>query len=810
MIKGQTDKFMKRSLFFLIPSMLFLVSANLLAEQTKSENEQSNAMLSFSKRPKEIQQQIERALATQPASYKPRTEHLQADGSPQFTNRLILQDSPYLIQHAHNPVDWYAWGEEAFAAAKKLNKPIFLSIGYSTCHWCHVMEKESFEDVEIADYLNKHFISIKVDRERRPDVDETYMNAVMLMTGSGGWPMSSFLTPEGKPFFGGTYYPPEVFFGLVQKVVSVWNLQNKSLYEQGERVAEAVARLTKVKTDTAGLSDSAVSNAVSGALSTHDDFQGGFGSAPKFPRESLLFLLLDEAERTGHQETLDAIKITLDAMARGGIYDQVGGGFHRYSTDNEWLVPHFEKMLYNQALLSRVYLRAWRLTGNPFYKRIAEQTLDYVLRDMTAAEGGFYSATDADSEDEEGVFFLWNPQQINEVLAKSDARLILELYGMSEQGNFEGSNILHLPASLEAFADQKGMEYHSFLQRVDSIRERLYQAREKREHPLRDDKILTAWNGMMISAFAEAGMLLNEPRYTGAAVKAAEFIWRYNHKATGDLWRVHLDGSSSILAQQQDYAYYAEALLHVYDATGSASWLQRAKAITDTMLDLFWDKEGGGFFMAGAQQQLTAMGRPRDGGSDGSMPSGNSVALHVLQKLKVRTGRFEYDKKANALLASFAGHINQAPGSFGYMLTAASEFKAGELDALGYAGQGGVRLKARQHEGERVMVEISIPHGWHINSNTPVQEGLIPPRVSLNKHARDWQIGKVRYPAATMAKLGFQSEALSLYQGDIQIQIDVKAGKDASRILSLQLGIQACNDRICLPPEKVLLNLPMT
>lgn len=803
-------KSMKLLFTFTISFLLSISTGQTFAGEAGSKTEGLTNMASISARSVKLEKQIEQALQSKPDSYNPRTEHLLPDGSPRYTNRLILQDSPYLLQHAHNPVDWYAWGEEAFTVAKRENKPIFLSIGYSTCHWCHVMEKESFENPEIADFLNRGFISIKVDRERRPDVDKTYMTAVQLMTRGGGWPMSSFLTPDGKPFFGGTYYPPQVFQGLIAKIDSLWKSQNSSLIEQAERVAQAVEQLNHTQSEAVALSSKAIPGAVREALAIHDEFQGGFGSAPKFPREPLLFLLLDEAERNNSVETLDAIHTTLDAMGRGGIYDQVGGGFHRYSTDNEWLVPHFEKMLYNQAHLTRIYLRAWRLTGNPSYQRITRQTLDYVLRNMTSPAGAFYSATDADSEDEEGVFFLWSQQQIRDVLSEPDARLAIALFGISKNGNFEGSNILHLPVSLEEFAAQQQTSMQQLLTRVDRIREQLYQAREKREHPLRDEKIITAWNGMMISTLSEAGMLLNEPRYTNAAILAAEFIWKRNRNNSGELWRVHLEGSSSISAKQQDYAYFAEGLLQVYDATGSDVWLKRAKEITNAMLEQFWDEHNGGFFMSGEQQQLTKMGRPRDGGSDNAMPSGNSVALRVLQKLEVRTDNLEYGKKANATLTSFAGHINENPRSFGYMLTAASEMQSGELGALRYVARGGVKVKASQLEPDRITVDISIPEGWHINSNKPLQEGLIPTRLSVNKDARGWRSGNIEYPKATMATLGFQSEALSLYQGDIQILLKVNSVEDSTRILPLQLGIQACNDRICLPPENIALHLPMT
>ena len=761
-------------------------------------------------RPAKLTQQIEQALVAKGADYLPRTEHLQADGSPKFTNRLILEDSPYLIQHAHNPVDWYPWGPEAFAAAKRENKPVFLSIGYSTCHWCHVMERESFENVAIATILNQHFIPIKVDRERRPDVDQTYMQAVQLIAGSGGWPMSSFLTTEGKPFYGGTYFPPKSFQALLLRVAELWVNQRDDLIDRSKQVSEAMAQSSNRKLVAGKLSNVAVNNAVNEALGRHDELQGGFGQAPKFPQEPLLFLLLAQSERIGDTDALAAVEVTLDAMSRGGIYDQVGGGFHRYSTDNEWLVPHFEKMLYNQAHLTRVFLLAWRLTGNPSYKRIATQTLDYVLRDMTSTEGAFYSATDADSEGEEGVFFLWTEKQIRQALPNAEAEFAIELFGVAKNGNFEGSNILHLPVSLEEIALQQKVSLSELFERIDSIRDKLYRAREAREHPLRDEKILTGWNGMMISTFAQAGVLLDEPRYTDAAVRAAQFIWDHNRASVGELSRVHLEGSSSIAGQQEDYAYFAESLLHVYDATGSDHWLARAEEVANGMLKHFWDESGGSFYMSRDEEQLTTLGRPKDEGFDNAIPSGSSVALRVLQMLDARVANFEYGKRANTILATFANAINQSPAYFGYMLAGASDLRHGELGAQRYVARGGVRATARQTGTNQIIVDIRIPEGWHINSSQPLQKSLIPTSISIDSAKGGWQLGKVSYPEPVTATLGFQKEPLSVYDGDIQIQVKVDVvDKKSARILPVQLGIQACNDKICLPPEKVALHLPM-
>lgn len=428
---------------------------------------------------------------------------------------------------------------------------------------------------------------------------------------------------------------------------------------------------------------------------------------------------------------------------------------------------------------------------------------------MTAPGGGFYSATDADSEGEEGTFFLWTPEQIKDSLSESDAELSIELFGVSENGNFEESNILHLPNSLLSVAQKTNLSLDELSNRVDQIREDFYQAREKRIHPLRDEKILTAWNGMMISSLAQAGVLLDEPRYTRAALRAAEFVWNHNRPEVGKLLRVHLDGSSSIPAQQEDYAYFAEGLLHLYDATGNTTRLERAIEVTQAMHSQFWDDDSGGFYMSTREAQITSMNRPKDGGSDNAIPSGNSVALRVLQMLDVRSASFEYAKRANATLTAFADAINQHPTSFGYMLTAASDLQHGELAGHGYVARGGVRATARQIADDRVAVELVIPDGWHVNSNQPLQKGLIPTAISIQSTDSDWQLEDIRYPQAITAELGFQEEALSLYQGNVVIEVTVKSGENSPRVLPLSLGIQACDDRVCLPPETVRLGLAM-
>ncbi|MET0072078.1 MAG: DUF255 domain-containing protein [Candidatus Thiodiazotropha sp.] len=761
----------------------------------------------------QMEQKLKAAYLAKGITYRPRTEHFNQDGTPQYINRLILEDSPYLLQHAHNPVDWYPWSEGAFAKAKRENKPVFLSIGYSTCHWCHVMERESFEDPAIANFLNEHFIPIKVDRESHPDVDQVYMTAVMLMTGHGGWPMSSFLTPQGKPFFGGTYFTPAQFTSLLQQIARLWRERPGDVVEQAERVATAVETSNSLEGRAKAL-DQAVTEAAVGKMEeSFDEIQGGFGQAPKFPREPWLYLLLDQAERNHDPRALEMLEVTLDHMARGGIYDQVAGGFHRYSTDYEWLVPHFEKMLYNQAHLSRVYLRAWRITGREQFRRVTTQILDYVLREMSLPEGGFYSATDADSEGEEGRFFTWTAAELEAALDPRDAALARALYGVTPDGNFEGRNILHLGQGLESYAEEHQLTVASLRQRLDQINQTLLQVRNRRPAPLRDDKIVTAWNGMMITAFAQAADTLGRADYREAAIKAAEFVWRHNRHGEGRLWRVHLDGQSSIAATQEDYAYLAEALLYLYDLTADAKWLQRAEELAQALIERFLDKENDGFFMSEAESTITAMGRPKDEGSDNAMPSGSSVAIHVMQRLWQRTGKLDFRRLTDALIARFAPSVERSPTGYGYLLSAAADHLHGELDARAYAAQGGIRIEgALSAAANQLMlsVDIEIPDGWHVNSSQPRAKDLIATRLSLSERVEGVRLGPVTYPRGALQKLAFQQQPLSVYTGKLRLQAFVTGADGTSSVppsLPVEIRLQACNDEVCLPPETVTLSL---
>lgn len=518
---------------------MFLFIACVKSDYVQAETSGKNQVYSS-----ELIQKLNVALISMGDEYRPRTEHLLENGSPLFTNRLILEDSPYLIQHAHNPVDWYAWSAEAFDRARRENKPVFLSIGYSTCHWCHVMERESFDNLEIARFMNEHFVSIKVDRERRPDVDSTYMTAVQLITGRGGWPMSSFLTPEGKTFYGGTYYPPDQFKQLLKNVKTAWREDQDELVQQADAISLEIQRHMATDKKTQRIGQATIDLAIQQILRRYDDMEGGFSTAPKFPNEAILFFLFDVATRYRDKVAMDAVLHSLQEMAMGGIYDQVGGGFHRYSTDPHWLVPHFEKMLYNQANLSRLYIKAYEVTGGINYARVARQTLDYVLREMTSADGGFYSATDADSEGEEGKFFVWSPEQIKTVLTVlEEADFAIDIFDITTAGNFEDKKtILNLPVSLHVYAQKKHLALQDVTQKLDEVREKLLAARNRRIPPLRDDKIVTAWNGMMITALANAADVFGEDHYLDSAIRTAEFIWSSLRNTDNTLWRSYLTG----------------------------------------------------------------------------------------------------------------------------------------------------------------------------------------------------------------------------------------------------------------------------
>ena len=602
-------------------------------------------------------------------------------------NRLVHEQSPYLLQHAYNPVAWYPWGEEAFAKARAEERPIFLSIGYSTCHWCHVMEQESFENDEIARLLNESFVAIKVDREERPDLDQVYMASVMALTGAGGWPMTVFLTPEGKPFYGGTYFPPERRWGrpglkeVLTAVATGWR-------QDRQRLLASAEQLTTYLQQAAGAERSGAEGALPTAdvldaayrqfAASFDDVWGGFGDAPKFPRPHALFFLLRYWHRTGEAQALAMVERTLTKMADGGMHDQVGGGFHRYSVDREWLVPHFEKMLYDQALLARAYLEAYQATGRAAYADVARGIFDYVLRDLTDDSGGFYSAEDADSEGEEGKFYVWTPQELEAVLGAEEAALVGAFYGVRPGGNFSatehggehGWSILHIEQPLEAFAALQRIEPSALAQRLGAARQRLLRTRSRRVRPHRDDKILTDWNGLMISALAFGAAVLEEPRYRDAAVAAAEFLLR-TMQHDERLWHRYRGGDAAVEGFLDDYAYGVQGLLDLYETTGDPRWLQEAVRLTDLMIADFGDIERGGFFLRSRRaEQAEPLIVSSKEWYDGAVPSGNSAAVLDLVRLTRMTGQPRFEERAETLLRAAGEQIGQAPTAYPYLLCA--------------------------------------------------------------------------------------------------------------------------------------------
>jgi len=586
-------------------------------------------------------------------------------------NRLLNETSPYLLQHAYNPVDWYPWGEEAFARAKQENKPLLLSVGYSACHWCHVMAHESFENEDIARLMNENFINVKVDREERPDVDQIYMNAVQMMTHHGGWPMTVFLTPEGVPFYGGTYFPPEDRFnmpGFPRVLISVaeaYRERPDDITLTTESLLGELKRVSLGGASTDIISPDVLDSAYRGIASSYDSVEGGFGGAPKFPPAMTLEFLLRTYNRTGNKEALEMVRHTCLKMANGGMYDQLGGGFHRYSTDAKWLVPHFEKMLYDNALLSPVYLHLFQVTGEESFRRVSEEILDYVSREMTHASGGFYSSQDADSEGHEGKFFVWTTQEVSDLLGPDNARLFNLYYNITEAGNFEGKNIPNVTRSLEQVAKLENVPVDELNRVVRESRQKLFQAREQRIKPHRDEKILAAWNGLMMASFAEAGAALQRQDYTAAAERNAEFLLT-NLRSDGLLLRSWKDGQARFNAYLEDYAFVIDGLLVLYQTTGNLRWFEESVKLANTMIEEFWDDEEGGFFFTGKSHEQLIV-RSKDY-FDNATPSGNSVAADVLLRLAVLTNNDAYKARAITVLRQIANFVRRYPTGFGRAL----------------------------------------------------------------------------------------------------------------------------------------------
>ena len=589
-------------------------------------------------------------------------------------NQLIHETSPYLLQHADNPVEWYPWGEQAFEKARSENKPVLLSIGYSACHWCHVMAHESFENEEIAKLMNELFVNIKVDREERPDLDQIYMNAVQMMTHHGGWPMTVFLTPEAVPFYGGTYFPPQDRYnmpGFPRVLISVaeaYRERQDDIRETGTSLINELRRLSASSSSDQPIEQELLDAAYAGIARSYDKTYGGFGGAPKFPPAMALEFLLRTHARTGNQDAIEMVRHTCEQMANGGMYDQLGGGFHRYSTDAKWLVPHFEKMLYDNALLARLYLHYFQVSEEESARQTVEGILDYVLREMTHPSGGFYSTQDADSEGHEGKFFVWEIVEILAALGERDATLFCSYYDITQSGNFEGKNIPHVTRGLEQVAQEHKISLSELEASLSESRRKLFELREMRIKPDRDEKILTAWNGLMMASFAEAGVILKRPDYTEAARRNAEFVLS-NLRKDGGLLRTWKDGVAKFNAYLEDYSFLIEGLITLFETTGEFRWLDEAQALADRMIEEFWDEENGGFFFTGKSHENLIV-RSKDY-FDNATPSGNSVAATGLLRLAILTGKENYRNLAIAVLREIGDGARRYPSGFGYALSAA-------------------------------------------------------------------------------------------------------------------------------------------
>ena len=617
-------------------------------------------------------------------------------------NRLSAESSPYLLQHAHNPVDWYPWGEDAFAKARAEDKPVFLSIGYSACHWCHVMERESFESEEIAALLNRDFVSIKVDREERPDVDSIYMSAVQMMTGHGGWPMSVFLTPDAKPFYAGTYFPPDDRHGMpgfkrvLAQVGDAYRSRRKDVEEAGVEVQRAIEAGVQIKPSGSAADHGTLERAAAGIARAFDAVHGGFGGSPKFPPSMSLDFLMQIAHRTGDTHLRHVITHTLTMMARGGMYDQLGGGFHRYSVDAKWLVPHFEKMLYDNALLARLYTRAWQWTKDPFFSRIAAEILGYVSREMTAPDGGFYSTQDADSEGEEGKFYVWSRAEVLEALGAEDGRAFCALYDITERGNWEGKNILNVPRDPTSVAGDLGLT----LDQLGDIAQRgkrvLYGVRAKRIWPARDDKILAGWNGWMLAAFAEAATALDWDEYRAIARRNADFL----------LTRIDTQGRlvrhARIPGLLEDYSGVAWGLTLAFEATHERRYLDAARGLAEQIIDRFEDRQNGGFFDTPIDHEVL-IARPKDM-FDNATPAGNSVAAELLLRLSLLLGEQRYTEIASRAIEATWPLAERYPSGFGFLLGVA-EWRAGQPKEIAMTGS-----DETFHALRKVVGEHFLPH----------------------------------------------------------------------------------------------------
>jgi uncharacterized protein YyaL (SSP411 family) len=792
--------------------------------------------------------------------------------SPRHTNRLARETSPYLLAHAHNPVDWYPWGPEALERARKENKPIFLSIGYSSCHWCHVMEKKVFSEPEIARYMNENFVNIKVDREERPDLDDIYMTALQLYfeavgsPQSSGWPLSIFLTPDARPLGGGTYFPPDDSEGrvgfptLMKRVVDSWRDKRKEMETNADILANAVRASARPRTNLqpVTLERGLVEPVLKSMAAGYDSEYGGFGfnakapDRPKFPVPTKLALLQYEAARRSNDQAGKMLYYTLDQMAAGGIYDHIGGGFHRYSTDRYWRVPHFEKMLYDNAQLADVYSDAFRCTQHRHYRAVVEGTIEFVLRDLRDAGGAFYAALDADSEGQEGKYYVWTDEDLARILSQEELAVCQVVYGTGGEKNFELGHVLEKRRSMDAAAKRLKMPVVQLERQTAEITKKLLAARQQRRAPARDEKILAAWNGLMIRTLARAGVILEKREYIEAAERTAAFILAEMRDEKGRLYHSYAAGKAKLDAYLDDYAYVNEGLLALHLATNNEKWANAARRLSDVQLQLFWDEQGKGcYFTSHTHEALLARTK---NAYDSVLPSGNSVTVRNLLRLASFTRQADYRNRARQTLEVFAPLIADFPGGLTNMALALDEFldvaepakesratsetrlgiapeadivlAAGEDDARGPIGKKGAKKEKEVITGQaylavdrlpaggkaRVLVQLQVADGWHVHANPPGDAEIdIATEVEIDSKL-DLELKNLRYPAGKKVDRGPDEKPQLLYTGKVSIFGEIEVPKLAAGKrddLVLLVTYQACNDTRCLPPKKLKLTLPV-
>ncbi|MAE60408.1 MAG: thioredoxin [Planctomycetaceae bacterium] len=775
-----------------------------------------------------------------------------AEPMPDKTNRLSGETSPYLLQHQHNPVAWYPWGEEAFAKAAAEDKPIFLSVGYSTCHWCHVMAHESFEHEDVAAILNEHYVAIKVDREERPDIDAQYMMATQLATGRGGWPNSVWLTPDGRPWSAGTYWPRDQFKAILTRLAERWRDNRQEVEQMADRFATAIQEYGAPDLDATEkreLTPEFVGLAIQSYLSQYDQKNGGFGGAgqQKFPPHGRLALMAEVALRDSNEHLIKVYTHTLDAMARGGVHDHVGGGFHRYATDDHWFLPHFEKMLYDNAPLLRAYTDAYLLTKREKYRTLVTDIVTWLEREMLDGDGGFYSALDADSEGEEGKYYVWSIAEVMEVLGEAEGELFCGVYGLTEEGNFveeatghrTGTNVIFLPGGISLpeemakDATDRGADIEALVEQLSGARGKLLAARYERVRPHLDDKVLTAWNAMMIDSLAYAARVLDEPHYLDLADRAADFVLTHMVR-DGRLQRTYRAGEAKIDGYVDDYGLMIHALLELHAVTGDARRVDQATQLADRMLAEFQDEVGGGFFFTPAEHDEKIF-RSKDLIGGGNVPSGNGAAARALTRLAVVTGEARFADAARDMLRALSGLMWARASATEYLNLAAAEYLRSDLKSLGDApmtvGTDGempvawvykepvtVKAFAESLSGEPgdvidVRLELLMDEGWHIYANEPGAERLIPTSVALVDRA-GITLEAMDYPAGTERRYGDIDETVNVHEGRLELTARLRIAAEAEpgkAATTLQVTAQACNDAgLCLEREVHLLEFGVT